>query len=66
MSAINGLRIVLTLEDPAGAFVQCGLGLQNAVAATQTPYTITIYDPTLFLNIVRVASKLPDNMIRIS
>ena len=76
MSAINGLRIVLTLEHPAGAFVHCGLGVAIGVVATQTPCTITIYDPTLFLNMVRVnptvdqalkqTSKLPDNIIRIS
>ena len=76
MSAINGLRIVMTLEDPAGCLVQCGLGLVNNTAATQTACTTTIYDPTLFLNMVRVdpavdqalknTAKGRDNLIRIS
>ena len=52
MSGINGMRIVMTLEDPKGAFVMCGL---NSVAsAAQTPFTATIYDPTMFLSMVKV------------
>ena len=52
MSGINGMRIVMTLEYPKGAFVMCGL---NSVAsAAQTPFTATIYDPTMFLSMVKV------------
>ena len=49
MSAINGLRIVLTLEDPVECYTMTGMG--SGVA--QTAYTSTIYDPTLFLNMVK-------------
>jgi hypothetical protein len=75
MSAINGLRIVFTLEDQVGAFVTTGLGA--AVGATAQPaYTANIIDPTLFLNMVQVDPNVdaalkatatgPDGKIRIS
>jgi hypothetical protein len=46
MSAINGMRIIFSLENAVGAVVRHGLG-----AGTMT---ITLEDPTLFMNMVRV------------
>jgi len=72
MSAINGLRIVLTLENAIGSTVVCGLAYGTDPI---TNYTVTINDPSLYLNMVRVdptvdqaliqSSTGPDGLIRI-
>ena len=56
MSAINGMRIIFSMENVNGAFVQNGLmSGAGARGATANPIQeINVYDPTFFLNMVRV------------
>ena len=49
MSAINGMRIIFSLENALGSLVSEGLN-GNLVSAM----TVNIQDPTLFMNMVRV------------
>ena len=67
MSAINGMRIIFSLENAVGSVVRHGLG-----TATMT---VSLEDPTLFMNMVRVdptvdaallsAATGPDGLIRV-
>jgi len=52
MSAINGLRITLSCENVSGAFVQCGLLSGAAGDTANTCTSVSINDPTFFLNMV--------------
>ena len=63
MSAINGLRIVLSCENVNGAFVQNGLrsGANGDVANLCAD--VTINDPTFFLNMVRVDPTVDQQLI---
>jgi hypothetical protein len=46
MSAINGMRIIFSMENVNGAFVQNGL-MSGAAGATANPIQeISVYDPT--------------------
>ena len=63
MSAINGLRIILSCENVIGAFVQNGLRAGNNGGAANLCTDITINDPTFFLNIVRVDSTVDQQLI---
>ena len=49
MAAINGLRIIFTLDNPEGAFVCCGLNGNTAKGLT-----VTLVEPTLIFNCVYV------------
>lgn len=70
MSAINGMRIIFSLENAVGSLVSFGLN-SNAVSGM----TVNIQDPTLFMNMVRVdptvdaallqAATGPDGLIRV-
>ena len=70
MSAINGIRIVMALENLVGSV----MSLNSAVTSLDT-VTITIKDPTYFLNMIRVDPTVdqqlissatgPDGMIRV-
>jgi hypothetical protein len=51
MSAINGMRIIMSMENPLGAFTVNGLG--NTGAAIPN-ISVRIGDPTFYLNMVRV------------
>jgi len=72
MSAINGLRIVLTMENQIGSCMVVGLAYATDPISTYTTY---INDPSLYLNMVRVdptvdqaliqSSTGPDGLIRI-
>lgn len=53
MSAINGMRIVLGLENTKGAFVINGLDTLLHPINFNT-MTVTLYDPTMFLNLISV------------
>jgi hypothetical protein len=69
MSAINGVRIVMALENVIGSFQS--LSILDPIIN----YTITVKDPTYFLNMIRVDPTVdqqlinsalgPDGMIRI-
>ena len=63
MSAINGLRITLSCDNVSGGFVQCGLnsGVNGDVANICT--TVTINDPTFFLNMVRVDPTVDQQLL---
>ena len=63
MSAINGLRITLSCDNVSGGFVQCGLnsGANGDVANICT--TVTINDPTFFLNMVRVDPTVDQQLL---
>ena len=70
MSAINGLRIVFSLENLIGSCVKLGLSTN-----TMAQISVKLEDPTLFLNMVRVdptvdaallsAATGADGMIRV-
>ena len=63
MSAINGLRIVLSCENVNGAFVQNGLRSGAAGDGVYLCTDITINDPTFFLNMVRVDPTVDQQLI---
>lgn len=72
MSAINGMRIIITLENQVGSVMECG---SQFATYPVTLFTTTINDPSLYLNMVRVdptvdaaliqSSTGPDGLIRI-
>ena len=66
MSAINGLRIVLSLENAIGAVVLNGL--QSYVASTETFIDnsikeVRIVDPTFYMNMVRVDPTIDKQLL---
>ena len=63
MSAINGLRITLSCENVTGAFVQCGL--YSGVNGTNANKCVSVklYDPTFFLNMVRVDPTVDQQLL---
>ena len=66
MSAINGMRITLSCENVIGAFVINGLNYKttNAGDTVNTISSVNIYDPTFYLNMVRVDSTVDAQLIR--
>ena len=63
MSAINGLRITLSCENVSGAFVQCGLLSGAAGDTANTCTSVSINDPTFFLNMVRVDPAVDQQLL---
>ena len=54
MSAINGMRIILSCENVKGAFVTNGLYYNAAADTANSISKVIISDPTFFMNMVRV------------
>ena len=63
MSAINGLRIILSCESLSGAFVINGLNSGPNGDVANTLSSVTINDPTFFLNMVRVDPTVDQQLI---
>jgi len=64
VSAINGMRVIFSMENVNGAFVQNGL-MSGAGGATANPIQeINAYDPTFFLNMVRVDPTVDQQLHR--
>ena len=66
MSAINGMRITLSCENVIGAFVINGLNYKttNPGDTVNTISSVNIYDPTFYLNTVRVHPTVDAQLIK--
>jgi len=66
MSAINGMRFTLSCENVIGAFVINGLNYHGTVAGdtANSVASVNIYDPTFFLNMVRVDPTVDAQLIK--
>ena len=66
MSAINGMRITLSCENVIGAFVINGLNYHNTSAGdtANTIASVNIYDPTFYMNMVRVDPTVDAQLIK--
>ena len=64
MSAVNGMRIIFSLEDVAKCYVINGLKTITAGAAVANSVaSVTISDPTFFMNMVRVDPTVDAQLI---
>ena len=64
MSAINGMRIIFSCEDVKKAFVTNGLYSGAASATAPIISSVTLSDPTFFLNMVRVDPMVDAQLIQ--
>ena len=66
MTAINGMRFTLSCENVIGAFVINGLNYHNTSAGdtANSVASVNIYDPTFFLNMVRVDPTVDAQLIK--
>ena len=66
MSVINGMRITLSCENAIRAFVINGLNYKTTSAGdtVNTISSVNIYDPTFYLNMVRVDPTVDAQLIK--
>ena len=64
MSAINGMRIILSLNNGNGSFVINGLYSGATAGTANTFFKVTIGDPTFFMNMVRVDPTVDQQLIK--